>query len=59
MPFLYIFGCDLFSIPIKAVSDVEGSSFSLLRNRLVCASRFDACHHPASIVLLVIKHLYL
>lgn len=52
-------GCDLFAISIKAVSDAEGRSFSLLRNSLVHASRFDVCHHPASVVLLVIKHLYL
>lgn len=51
--------CDLFAVSIKAVSDAEGSSFSPLRNGLVCASRFDVCHHPASDVLLAIKHLYL
>lgn len=51
--------CDLFAISIKAVSDAEGRSFYQLRNSLVYASRFDVCHHPASVMLLVIKHLYL
>lgn len=52
-------GCDLFAISINAGSDAEERSFSPLRSSLVYASRFDVCHHPASVAALLIKHLYL
>lgn len=52
-------GCDLFAISIKAGSDAKERGFSPLRSSLLYASRFDVCHHPANVVVLLVKHLYL